>query len=686
MKNKILTLILSFNSFFLFAQNLQWASQIGINNGDEVSQTVTSDPYGFQIYSAGVFYGTSTNLNPEGVPVIGTNAGGVDSYFAIYNQVGVIQFGRFLGGTGADIIYDIAVDSLQNIYICGFSNSPSFDADPSPFAVSTITGNSTDQAFIIKLTNNGYLMWAKLLGSTGSDIAYCLDLDANGNVVVGGKFQGTVDFDPGAGTNNLTATSPQNGFVLRLDENGNFISAAQIAEVVQSIDADSVGGVVIGGYFSGTKDFDPGVGVYNATAQGALNGYVCRLTPANDMVWANPIYGLGQILLRGLTLDHNGNVIAVGAFNNTIQMDPTNSGMITNTNGDLDAFVVKYNYLNGSYQWGDHFGGTNTDMALSVAADENGYISYATIYTDTIDADPGTGTHNLISHGNNDFYISRLQPNGQLVWANSFGNTQNDAAYSIHYQGADELIVCGSIQYNVDFDPTSGVDTINAGAAGYAQGFLGKYSTCSPIQITLVDTGCEHYEYAGSHGLVTYTTSGIYLDTLMAVLTGCDSIVTLQITITNIDTTVTQSGGIFTAVQNGAQYQWYTCPLEVYVPGATNQSFSPTVNGGYDVWIYNNGCTRISGCHYISNVGIEDLESFNFSLYPNPSSDYIILSSNNQIQSYVIADLSGRVVLKKDQINSTQFQEDISALSQGNYLIEMNDGKNKIVKKFIKIN
>src|SRR5687768_7600297 len=70
--------------------------------------------------------------------------------------------------------------------------------------------------------------WARNMGSIDSDAGYAVTSDAAGNVYTTGRFGGTADFDPGAGVFNLTAASPFDIFISKLNAAGNFVWAKRI--------------------------------------------------------------------------------------------------------------------------------------------------------------------------------------------------------------------------------------------------------------------------------------------------------------------------------------------------------------------------------------------------------------------------------------------------------------------------
>jgi len=108
--------------------------------------------------------------------------------------------------------------------------------------------------------------------------------------------------------------------------------------------------------------------------------------------------------------------------------------------------------------------------------------------------------------------------------------------------------------------------------------------------------------YTSPSGLV-WSTSGNYVDTIPNAI-GCDSIISIDLTINTIDVSVSQAGALLTANETGATYQWLDCPVMTAIGGATNQSYNATSNGNYAVVVTKNGCSDTSVCYTITVVGI----------------------------------------------------------------------------------
>ena len=119
----------------------------------------------------------------------------------------------------------ISVDAAGNVYTTGFF-SRTVDFDPGAETANLTSAGAAD-IFVSKLDNAGNFVWARNMGGTSGDFDVGLGVivDAAGNVYTTGYFNGTADFDPGAGTANLTSAGGADIFISKLDNAGNFVWA-----------------------------------------------------------------------------------------------------------------------------------------------------------------------------------------------------------------------------------------------------------------------------------------------------------------------------------------------------------------------------------------------------------------------------------------------------------------------------
>lgn len=177
-----------------------------------------------------------------------------------------------IGGTGQDEGGAVATDSSGNFYITGYFNG-TVDFDPGA-GTTNLTSGSGDEVFVAKYDSDGDLVWAKHFNSGGNDVGTGITVDGSGNVYTTGSFLGTVDFDPGAGTANLTSTGSTDIFVVKLNSSGSYVWAVRAggggADAGNGIALDSSNNVHVTGNYSGNNiDFDPGAGTANLTSAGS---------------------------------------------------------------------------------------------------------------------------------------------------------------------------------------------------------------------------------------------------------------------------------------------------------------------------------------------------------------------------------------------------------------------------------
>ena len=392
-------------------------------------------------------------------------------------EIAVAKF----GGTLTDQSDSIVVDSSGNVYTTGRFNGTA-DFDPGPGTANLVSSGSTD-VFVSKLNSAGELVWVKQLGGTSiaGDFSESVAVDSSGNVYTTGWFNGTADFDPGAGTANLVSAGNSDVFVSKLDSTGTFVWAKQLSgtgfESGYSVAVDSSGNVYTTGNFSGTVDFDPGLGTVNLTpAAGNNDAFVSKLDSAGAFVWAKQFGGTGTERGNEIFLDSSGNVYTTGYFEGTADFNPGAGTANLVSAGFRDVFVSKLDST-GAFVWAKRFGGTSAtadhDEGFSIAVDSSGNVYTAGSFVETADFNPDdVAVANLTSAGSYDPFVSKLNSLGEFVWAKRFGGTGYDESYSVLVDSSGNVYTTGFFEGTADFDPGAG--TANLVSAGSSDVFVSK--------------------------------------------------------------------------------------------------------------------------------------------------------------------------------------------------------------------
>lgn len=427
------------------------------------------------------------------------------------------------GGSGWDEGTSIKTDHNNNVYVSGaFAGTVDFDPGADILNLNSV---GEKDAFISKLDADGNLIWVKQFGDSAFiDEKNTFALDSTGHIYISGSFLGTIDFDPGAGSTLLTSEGMDRDiFILKLDENGNFVWAKQIGGPfnysfptpthANAIAVDQTGHLYLTGYFDGTIDFDPHpVDSFNMTSQyNASDIFVCKLTTDGNFTWAKQFTGtdMNGGVGYAITVDNNGNIYTTGTIGASVDFDPgsTTYYLTPSVSMQTEIYVSKLDasgnfvwaramgpgegsaivfdkdhaiytsgwtpsgypaMLNkldseGNLLWAKQLGGSN---GKSIAVDSHRNVYTTGVCFGTNDFDPGSGVYTLTG-GNSDAYISKLDSLGNFVWAGLLTGTSQVWPNAIAADLNDNIYTIGYFDGTVDFDLSANVFNLSAAAGNY---------------------------------------------------------------------------------------------------------------------------------------------------------------------------------------------------------------------------
>jgi hypothetical protein len=200
---------------------------------------------------------------------------------------------------------------------------------------------------------------------------------------------------------------------------------------------------------------------------------------------------------------------------------------------------------------------------------------------------------------------------------------------------------------------------------------------------TDIQTACNSYTWVDGN---TYTSSNNSAEYILTNSAGCDSTVTLDLTIDSVsDITTTISGNIITANNPNASYQWLDCNDNYApIPNENGQSLTATVNGEYAVLLTENNCTDTSACVPITIVGIiENSFKTDFDVYPNPTKDLFNINFNTSQEAIEmkISDSSGKLIFDRIYTHIEVIRHELNG-HNGVYMIEVSDmlGQQSVIR------
>jgi hypothetical protein len=334
--------------------NLVWARQMGGAAGDDEALALALDATGSNVYTTGYFTGTA-DFDPNGT-FNQTGFGGLDIFVSKLDAAGSFVWAREMGGTGAlEFGSAIRLDPDGNVVSTGVFSGASSDLDPVGSAATfTAPGAATD-IYVSKLGADGSFVWAKQIGnSADAEQSNSLAIDGTGNIYTTGYIAGTTDFDPDAPVFTLSSLGGRDIFVSKLNSTGTFVWAVSMGNagtLVGERDAgfaiavDAASNVYTAGSFGNTVDFDPGVGNADRTSSGERDIFFLILNSAGSYVLAGRAGDVGFDQGQALALTSTGVIHVTGAFQNTVDFDPSPATTNLTSAGGNDVFVLQLSQL-----------------------------------------------------------------------------------------------------------------------------------------------------------------------------------------------------------------------------------------------------------------------------------------------------------------------------------------------------
>lgn len=665
----------------------------------------------------------------------------ISTAIILHAQEPVFNWANGMGGSSDDAGESLAIDALGNVYATGYFRD-TVDFDPGPDTCYLISSGKGD-IFIQKTNPKGEFIWAISIGGNEGDEGIKIGFNLSGNIVVGGRFWGTVDFDPGPDTAFLYGSDNHHeAFILEMDTSGAYIWAGAFLgshpSTPTDFSFDAAGNRYTVGYFTGTVDFDPGPAVFELTAAGTQNWwdiFIQKMDSANNFVWAKQIEGDHDQYSTNIELDPNGNIIVNGSFAQLTDFDPGPGTYYLNsyTPWPYDFFLLKLD-PNGNFRWAFSLGSTTADYGNALSVDPDGNIYSVGKFGDSIGFDPGPGEHYITATGW-DIFIQKLDSSGNFLWAKSYADNPGTIVNGSAVDESGNIYSTGHYYGTIDFDPGPDVFELNplgqwdifiqkldsSGDFCWAKGFGGKgFDNGNDIRInedgavyltghfedtanffngysgsTLVSNGledifilkldscyltydtinpvaCDYYlSPSGNH---TWDSSGIYQDVIPNHM-GCDSMITINLRIIKIDTSVLQYNISLFALDSNCTYQWADCD-NTYSPiiGDTNQSFTPKENGSYAVILTKEICVDTSSCFQITSVSLNDhISGINPTIYPVPSGEHFTVDPGMKYHTarIMVMNMEGVVIFDKQYAENEKMEVHLKNEPPGIYLVNI---------------
>ena len=446
-----------------------------------------------------------------------TNHGGTNGFVAKLNPTGTaLVYSTYLGGSGPDYDFTIAVDASGNAYVGGSTRGNDFPTTPGAFQPTKPT-SGVNNATVTELNPSGSaLVYSTYLGGNGganpySEAALHIAVDSAGTAYVVGTT-GSTDFPTTSGAVQ-TAFGGGSGdaFVTRLNATGSALLYSTYLggagdETGSGLAVDSSGNAYISG--TTTSANFPTANALQPANAGGQDLFVAELNPtATGLVYSTYVGGSGNDGTQAgtggaLALDSSGNAYVTGFTNSTnfpianpVQAGFGGGGGEIDGNAPGDAFVTKISASGTALVYSTYLGGSRDDFGRAIAVDGSGnaYVIGSTDSTDfptanafqpTYGGDPSdafiakivTGSSTAVAGGTEGAALSSVLSGATFTDANP-GDHTADMTATIDW-GDNGPTSTGTVSYDVG----TGVYTVD-GSHTYAED--GSY----PISISVADDG-----------------------------------------------------------------------------------------------------------------------------------------------------------------------------------------------------
>jgi hypothetical protein len=410
--------------------------------GNDSGSAVALDASG-NIFLAGYFSGTA---NFGGSTF--TSAGGTDMFLAKYNNAGVHQWSYGFGGTGNETVKAIAMDASGNIFIAGYYTGSG------NFGGVTFTSAGSEDAFLAKYSAQGQHLWSQSFGSTGNDFFTGLAVDSQGNVVVTGSYQYSVNF----GGATFSSLGYPNIVLAKYSTTGAHLWSETFASGnsnwANGVALDKNDNILLTGSFLYRIDFGGGY-IYSTPASNE-DIFVAKFATSGAYVWGKRYGGTNTDRGSCIGVDGNGDVIVGGMF--YLQTD-LGGGTINGQGSDNDLFLAKYSGLDGSYVWSKPLVGNDGGGANAVQCDAQNNIVLTGYYYGSVNFGAQVLSSSALS---NDGFAAKYTSAGVPVWASGFGGTSSDGGTSIAIDTTGHSVITGVFNGTANF---AGTPLLSAGGS-----------------------------------------------------------------------------------------------------------------------------------------------------------------------------------------------------------------------------
>ena len=437
-------------------------------------------------YTVSTDFPTANALQPA-------NGGNLDAFVAKLNAAGsTLVYSSYLGGSGDEFGFGIAVDGSGNAYLTGRTGSTDF---PTANALQPANAGGYSDVFVAKLNTAGSaLVYSTYLGGSGLDDGRGIAVDGSANAYLTGYTE-SGDF-PTANALQPAYAGIGDAFVAKLNAAGSALTystylGGSFVDNAVGIAADGSGNAYVTGETSSTN-FPTANAVQPAYA-GAGDAFVAKLNAAGSALLYSTYFGGGsRDSGSGIAVDGSANAYVTG-FTQSTDFPTANALQPAYGGGAFDGFVAELNAAGSTLLYSTYLGGNSNDFGVGITVD--GFANaYVTGETGSTDFPTANAVQPAYGGGSNDAFVAKINAAGSaLLYSTYLGGSFGDTGWGIAVDGFANAYITGGTG-STDFPTANALQPANAGGGDVVVAKIGEVAppptpTPSPTPIVYNFTG-----------------------------------------------------------------------------------------------------------------------------------------------------------------------------------------------------
>ena len=340
-----------------------------------------------------------------------------------YAQALSTEWVKSIPGNAFEQNSSVAQAPCGDIYTVGFFQGSSFGP---------LSAVGLEEGFISKYNAQGQLIWVKQLAGSSTNRINGIAIGSDDEIYIVGEFRGTFRYN----TDSLVSFNQLDVLVAKVDSSGHFEWAASATgwgyESAYDISLSPNGNVLVTGYYENDLNF----GSLNLFANNLRDIFIMAIDQQGNPLWLESLSGPGVEYTRSIATDTSNNIYLTGVFRDYLY---PNGGILSGF-GDYDAFLAKYDPT-GQLLWIKALGGPYADEGYCVNVDQKQDIVLVGWYDQSI------LINNVLLNGSKeeDCFVAKFSPNGDLVWAIPLAGSFDERIYALDFDANNDIYLLGTL-------------------------------------------------------------------------------------------------------------------------------------------------------------------------------------------------------------------------------------------------